>query len=302
MLDLVAAGALADVRELRLAGNALGPEAMRALAGAPGLDCLQRLDVSNNPITDEGFARLCTAGSTRHLGELVLDRTGITGASLTRLPGCMWSTSLQDLSLADNDLGDIDAQAASPGTVSQPRDTPAAWSLLVSIDLSRTRCRASCLTYLRDAGLFATLATFQLEGFFGPTEARILVAGKLGQLTTLQLIGMADLSEAESDVLGDAGLEILLASPMFAHVESLELPLHGIGDHGAAMLAGSRQGERLRRLDLRGNSIGDDGARALMSGTYTRTLAHLGLADTLISDGMADALQAHYGPRVLLHE
>lgn len=300
--DLVAAGVLAGVRELRLAGNALGPDAMRALAGAPGLDCLQRLDLSNNPITDDGFALLCTAGSARYLGELVLDRTGITGAALTRLPGCVWSTSLQDLSLVDNELGDIDAQAASAGAVSQTRAVPAAWPRLVSIDLSRTRCRAPCLTYLRDAGLFTMLQRFQMEGFFGPAEARILVAGKLDQLTTLQLIGMADLSEAESDVLGDAGLEILIASPMFAHVESLELPLHGIGDRGAAMLAGSPQGKRLRRLDLRGNSIGDDGARALMNGTYTRNLVHLGLADTLISDDMADALRAHYGPRVLLRE
>jgi hypothetical protein len=295
--DLVAAGALAGVRELRLAGNGLGPEAMRALAGAPELECLQRLDLGRNPVTDEGFALLCAAGNARHLRELVLDRAGLTGASLARLPGCAWSASLEDLSLADNNFGEVEAGAGA-----RTRAAPGAWSRMVSLDLSRTRCRAPCLKHLRDGGLFRTLQSFLLEGLFGPKEARILAAGKLERLTTLQLAGMADLSEDESDVLGDAGLKILIASPMFARLERLTLPLHGIGDRGAASLASSPHGKRLRYLELRANAIGDDGVRALMKGAYTGKLEHLGLADMPISDDVADALRAHFGQRVQLSE
>jgi Leucine Rich repeat len=299
---LVAAGALAGVRELRLAGNALGPEAMRALASTPDLDCLQRLDVSNNPVDDDGFALLCMSGSARSLRELVLDDAGLTGASLARLPGCAWSTTLQDLSLGDNDFADVAAQSGA-GALGQTRTTPAAtWSRLVSLGLSRTGCRAPCLAHLRDAGLLTTLQSLRLEGVFGPAEARILAGGAFDRLTTLSSIGPADLSEDESDMLGDTGLEILIASPMFARLARLDLLLHGIGDRGAASLAASPRGERIRSLELRANAIGDDGARALMNGAHTRNLEYLGLADTLISDDMADALRVHYGPRVLVRE
>lgn len=290
----------AKVRALGLAGNELGPAAMGALATAPGLGCLERLDIGKNPVTDHGFASLCTASTARDLRELVLNDAGLTGESLAMLGGCVWTTGLRELVLADNHFGDA-AEAAGADPSTGPRAAPRASPGLLRMDLSRAHCRVPCLTLLRDSGLLHRLHALRLEGFFGPAEARILAGAKAPErLATLQLYGMVDLSEDPGDVLGDAGLRILVSSPMFAHIQQLALPMHDIGDHGIAALAASPHSSNLKQLDLRGNRIGDAGAQALMAGAHTRGLMHLDLSGTLISQEMAGALRAHYGQSVHL--
>jgi hypothetical protein len=63
--------------------------------------------------------------------------------------------------------------------------------------------------------------------------------------------------------LGDAGVEVLAASPYLASLTDLDLSVNQIGDAGARALAASPYLAGLTTLDLYGNSIGDVGAQAL---------------------------------------
>src|SRR5919197_389139 len=72
----------------------------------------------------------------------------------------------------------------------------------------------------------------------------------------------AQIREAVQE-LGDAGAEVLAASPYLARLTALRLHKNRIGEAGAQALAASPYLANLTRLGLWDNSIGDAGARAL---------------------------------------
>lgn len=281
------AHAMESVRELQLARAGLAATDVAHLAASSHLTCLERVDLGDNAMADEGFAALCKARMPR-LRELLLPGAKLTGTSLSELAGCAWIPTLTALSLAKNDF----SQPAPTRRVAKGR--------LARVDLVRSHCRAPCLQTLTGSGVLATLEDLVLEDFFGPAETRALMQAGWQRLARLALYGMRDLSEEPEDVLGDDGLGLLATSRVLATVIRLEIAGHAIGNRGATALASSSVARTLRHLVLRDNAIGDPGAQALMDGPTTRALDHLDLRGNPISPALKTALRNHYGTKVLL--
>lgn len=97
-----------------LSANALPPEAAGALASSALVASLRTLDLSQNPIGDEGVEALARGAPLGLLDALSLRGVGLTDRGLARLASARWAPS--SLSLGDNAIGDEGARAlaASP--------------------------------------------------------------------------------------------------------------------------------------------------------------------------------------------
>ncbi|HWB10442.1 MAG TPA: hypothetical protein VG826_14515 [Pirellulales bacterium] len=106
--DLAQLQSLAGLKSLGLGSNSGACD--RDLVLLRGLDGLEFLIASGNPITDLGLTHLA---HLRSLDQLYLDRTLVTGAGLTRLTGQIRLTalSLDDCPVTDSGLDGLRGQA-----------------------------------------------------------------------------------------------------------------------------------------------------------------------------------------------
>lgn len=104
---------LGALEHLSLAHNAITGRGL-ALGDDGGLPALRALDLSRNPLGDEGaaaLARALTARTAPPLHTLKLDACGLTGEGIRRLLSHPWAAHLEHLSLSHNGLGDEGALA-----------------------------------------------------------------------------------------------------------------------------------------------------------------------------------------------
>jgi Ran GTPase-activating protein (RanGAP) involved in mRNA processing and transport len=272
---LLEAGALASVQELSLAGcgleaahlrklveslsggplrslnlsyNPLGDDGTQVLAGWPGARALRQLVLEKCKVGTEGAAAL---GSSPHLGaleELTVGADPAWGeAGLRRFLQSFQLLQLRKLQLQAHELGDAGAQAL-----------------------------AAC------AGL-AKLESLDLRGNgIGPKGCQALAQSP--HLESLSALSLGD------NPLGIKGLTALASSPLLGRLRDLSLIRVKAGAKGAAALAASPQSAGLRHLNLMYNDIKDEGVTALVQSPHLAGLRQLSLFSNKIGPAGAAAL------------
>lgn len=244
---LAAAPQVRGLRRLELSSGQLDDEAAIALAESKSLVSLTRLDLSSNRIGPDGARAL--AASRLRLNELNLSDNPIDEGGIQALAR---GPSLSELTHLTVGSGYHHALQASD-------------ELLASAHLPR----------------LASLTVFSLRG--GSWRAEVLAAAPRGTaLRRLSMHGprldaksarklaacprLADLHELalRYTQLGDDATRALAASPFLTDLHVLSLASNAVGDHGAAALAAAPW-RRLTTLDLGWNNIGDRGVRALVA-------------------------------------
>ncbi len=113
---LAGAPLMSSLRKLDLSRCALGPEGLRALGSAPA-GALEELILSGNDVGDDGVRALAGSPAFAHLKRLALGANQISNAGLEALVSSPHLRGLEDLELVHNDDLDeahYEALAASP--------------------------------------------------------------------------------------------------------------------------------------------------------------------------------------------
>ncbi|HEY2786634.1 MAG TPA: hypothetical protein VGJ05_16835 [Fimbriiglobus sp.] len=208
--ELAACAHLSRVERLNLAGNRIGPEGLRLLAGSPHLAAIH-LDLSTNNLGSDGLAALLSAPWRHQLRGLNLARNGLDPNDLrnllAELPG------LVDLDLAGNPIG--------PNAI----DVLAKRGRWTRLRLSETGLEAD--------GLAALVSLDELDISFNALGNRVL-----DQLPRVRVLSLRGNRLTRLD-----GLSL-------ADIESLDLGVNAFGDEALLALAAEPGWESLRHLDL----------------------------------------------------
>jgi Leucine Rich repeat len=227
----VTAAVLAAQPELELTGTA--PELAR-VAAMPELAELRKVTFAG--VREPGF---CVFVASPHLRlqalTAYLSLIGVAGARA--LAAAPWATSLVELGLSQNPLGDegVAALAASPFLRHLER------LYLSSCNLTERAPLAPLLTNVKELAL-------------GENPGVIAMAPALERLAL------------NSNGLTDEHARALAESRQLGNLRNLQLSKNAIGDRGAAALAASTGLGRLTGLDLRSNALTEAGAEALANG------------------------------------
>ena len=112
---------------------------------------------------------------------------------------------------------------------------------------------------------------------------------KLATCSQLARLASIDLSR---NLIADAGVQALAASPFLASLISLDLNANDIGDAGVEALAESPNFSRLRMLNLNSNRIGSAGARSLAASRHIASLTVLDLGNNAVGEDGIEAIAA----------
>jgi uncharacterized protein (TIGR02996 family) len=138
--------------------------------------------------------------------------------------------------------------------------------------------------------LTQTLKVLEMSnGILSARTAEIIAAAKWKKLRSLWL---------DSELLEDAGAELLARSPGLSGLRTLGLPHNRLGDRAAEALAASTTLTRLEELDLQGNRRLGDGAWAFARLENLPRLRVLDLTQTWLSPGAVVALAERFGDRL----
>ncbi len=276
---LADAGWLANVRELCLNDNPVGPEGAARLAASPNAVGVEKLLLMGGGIGDGGAAAFARPARFGRLKELHLGRNGISDAGAAALGACP-ITGLETLGLGEN-----------------PITVPGLIALLTSASLRRLAALYlpdAQVGGLHDPGEFLrderdTLKSLMLGAC--PLEGAALEAILgLPQLSGLETLDLCNLGGTVTP-LGPAGARAIASSPYLRRLKTLQLYGHIIGDDGAAALAGATL-PGLRELLLGENGIGPTGAGTLMSSPGLAGVTYLILASNPLGDAGAAAIAA----------
>ena len=217
---------------------------------------LQRLDLSNNQISDEGATALAQAmkGNTT-LQRLYLDNNQISDEGATALAQAIkGNTTLHRLDLDNNQISDEGATAlaqAMKGNTTLPR-----------LSLRCNKISDEGVTALAQAmDGNTTLQRLDLYNNQISDEGATALAHALKGNTTLQRLGLSH------NLIGDEGATALAhAMDGNTTLQLLDLDNNQISDEGATALAHALEGNTsLQELYLSSNQISDEGVTALGS-------------------------------------
>ncbi len=282
------------LNELNLADNQLKAFTLPAAA----LPSLQRLDLSGNPLGDQGLAQLAASGDLDSLAVLGLARTGLTTLPkrplprleqldlshnrLANTPAARLPESLQELQLAGCRRTAADLEGWIAGL--QPR----------RLNLRGNRLDAEGLGKLLAQGFLEKCEYLDLSN--NPlAEVPCQVWRQLGQLERLTHLRLAGVG------LRCTGLRCLLEGLCSRALWELDLSWQALGDEAATWLAQSAGVSALRVLGLRGWALGWQGAEQLAQSSKLTQLRELRLESCprLLPES-AHLLQARFGSRVRL--
>ena len=243
---------------LDLSANAIGSAGVQAIAKAPRMRQLQRLELDTCEIDVLGLLELVRSPSWDTLRWLDLSRNplGIAGARV--LAEAPKPQRLHTLLLADADFDD--AAGSALGKV--------AWlGSLAQLDLSGNPLGrgGAALRNLEPEGLGKlSLASIKMER----TEAAA-IARFWPNVVHLDLGG---------NPFGDAGIERFATMKEASALQTLSLRDCMVGDDGLELLATRGRCPRLRGLDLAGNELTASGLAALLDAPVMRGVTSLDLS------------------------
>jgi hypothetical protein len=306
----IAAGReLVGLVTLDLGSSKLDDDAVVALAAAPHLQTIARLDLTRNPFGRRGLRAVLAPGAFPLLRELALDLDDLSGGGLALLLASELAARLDNLELAGALLTDRDATAIANApalagvtrlSLAVNRLGPAAakalatsrtLTRLVRLELGHNLLGPTGVAALARSTRFRALERLGLRAT-GPQAAGIRALAGSRALPALRDLDLSanQLTEVEIALLGD-GLPALVR---------LNLDWNPLGP-GAAVALAQRSG--LEALILSDpveqhpaggapSGIGDVGARALATSKHLATLATLDLSQNEIRDPGALALAA----------
>jgi uncharacterized protein (TIGR02996 family) len=222
------------------------------------------------------------------------------GEHLTELVQSPQLRLIRELDLAGNDLGN-----RGPNLLAKSRHLVR----LDSLDLGFTELGDKGLQALAGSPVFSSLRRLQINdnnhlgvpGMRALSESQFLtslveldISGNSLSALALRPLFESPLAERldrlalQRNRLGDAGMESLVVSPVFARMIAKDLALDlrrlEIGPMGAKALAASPAIERVESLDLEGNVLSDQGLAALAASPYLKRLRVLSLRENRIGD------------------
>lgn len=237
---------LAGLWTLAVARNGITEAAVPLLTKGPAE--MSSLDLSGNPLQDEGMRALADALQRLHVSQLSVAAVEASGAHLAHVvDGCQgW---LLTLDVSGNQLqGAGFFQFLEAAHARQ----------LQSLNLTGTGLDAGAAQALARPGLFPQLETLVLDGLHLGDAAGAEVVRALESLPALRHLSLADnrLAAATARVLPDTALTHRLAR--------LDLSHNLLGDEGAAVLARGTW-HTLRELDIEQNDVSLGGISSLLT-------------------------------------
>jgi serine/threonine protein kinase/hemoglobin-like flavoprotein/Ran GTPase-activating protein (RanGAP) involved in mRNA processing and transport len=293
---LAAAPLSRRLRSLDVSDNGLGDAGLAALVGAPHLAALQRLRVASNAFT-AGSAGLL-GGSLPQLQELDLSHNPLGDDGAAALADSLRRMRISVLRASGCDLGGDGAVAV----------VEAGGGRLRELDLASNPLRRDGVARLTETPDLAGLRRLDLSAVgSGPDGAEALVGSPhLGGLRVLRLCsdelgdsgaialarGEQAFARLEELVLQDnrLGLDAALAiavSPLAGRLTRLDLSHNPLRDEGAEALARCPSWHALRELSLANTGLGLAGAAAILASPGTAMLHRLDLSHNAIG-GLTD--------------
>jgi uncharacterized protein (TIGR02996 family) len=262
MADLACSPHAIGLSSFRMAGHTIGDGIVRALAAAPALPRLERLDLGEQWLTDEALDRLASSPLGQRLCRFqCIYNPSVTLAGVERLlePGCLPRLTCLDISIdgwSDTGVSSLLhtnrlARLNRLGLVYGVHDCP----------LRTVVQPLAGLVELFSSGNVPRLTELVLHGIkLTPADLRALVAGPLGrQLASLTL---------ERCRLTDQDVPALLPLLKAGRLRRLGLPYNELTDEAAGCLASCQALSRLHTLDLEDNKIYRPGQQALATSPF----------------------------------
>jgi uncharacterized protein (TIGR02996 family) len=310
---------LARVRSLDLSnhaqGSRLGAERLAKLLDSPYLGGLQALNLSYNPVGQDGIKVLAGSPSLAGLTVLTLTFCGLSNAGVADLAASAHLVGLRTLSLSGNitalgiralaeagplcrltglnlwgcQLGDEGAQVLASSSKlagltslalgSTGLGDEGAKALAYSAWLGRLETLVLSHNPIGDAGLTALAASGNLARLttLRLREVRASATALRTLLSSPHLDNLRTL-DLDAHTLGAGAVHALLDGSVVERLTDLSLSLHGLGDEAVELLAASPRLGSLRKLHLGGFTLGEVGAEALLSSPYLGRLRWLRVA------------------------
>lgn len=300
---------LGSLWSLNLAGNRVGPDAVRvlgarfagtlralglrsaltdrgALAALARVDFaeLHHLDLAENALRDE-ISVVLGSPLLRRVTTLDVAMNLLGGAPLTVLAAAPALARLRHLILNMNQIDDLGPVVSSPHLH------------LTRLDLTENLLDDGGTGVLaRGAGAGAVRTLILRSNYVTDRGAGALAASR-----TLRALAHLDLS---NNRVGPGGVAQLARRPL-CRLDLGNAPddpdaRNAAGDDGAAAIAASHQAAGLSVLRLDGNRISDRGAGALASSPHLKNLAFLNVRDNSIGPTGREALTRRFGGAVAL--
>jgi hypothetical protein len=305
--EALAKASFPSIHVLGLRGAGLDEAACRALAKASWLGQIGRLDISQNPMGDQGVVALFS-GNWSELSVLWMEEVSCrvrgVGAMMQGLRE--QGAKLEEAALGGNPLGRLGIQVlAEEGSgslrvlrvgdcgaegVGLKAMASSAWPQLESLDLSENRLSSKEMAILSSLSA-PQLRELDLSGNrFGAAGSGHLVAWcGGGDIEDLRLDGCE---------IGDEGA-LALASAPFPALRRLGLQGCAVGEKGAVALAGASWWRGLSLIEVGFNPLGEMGATALLSGEGEKAWNSLSLAGLGMRGQAIQALVASRMPRLI---
>jgi uncharacterized protein (TIGR02996 family) len=282
---LVASPHLAGLKALRLPGNNLGNEGLRALTQAATLKSLEELDLSgrggyerynNDPIIHSaGIEALVAWPGVKGLRSLTLTGNDLRWPGLRALLRSPNTAGLKELSLRGGRL---------EGQVMEEFGSASPTLRLEKLDLGENILKAIGLAYLSSAACLRELKSLRLDRCEIPNTGGRLLA-KAGFIDSVRRL---DISHNYFGPVGVA--ELVDRKPKLLH--TLRMRDTNLFDKGATLLAKSPMSDTLLDLDLSQNGFGTTATLALGESEHFRELLVLRLGDNQFNEQAAAILTA----------
>lgn len=293
--------ALASLRRLRVTALRVGERGVASLVGGRGCAQLAMLDLTGNALGPDAVQAL--AGSAQlQPAVLRLASCALAGGSIEALAKAPWLAELEELDLCGDPLRDPGARALARVPFSRLRRLALA-SCGIGKDGGRALLRSPHLARLRqlrlhenaigDAGAIA-IARSRMRSI----EDLDLQTCAIGDAGVIELAGSPNVRAARrwrlgGNPIGDAGARAIAASDHTRGLTSLDLARCRIGDAGALALAA--HASAALELGLAQNPIGDPGAAALVD-SPARAVT---LSAAPLSTPMRDRVRDRFGDDAL---
>jgi len=279
--ELLRCPALSALEHLHLVNNNLTGDTFLSALLERG-EHLRSLDLSANPLGDEGLVRLAREGSFEQLEHLELRQMRGQGEGVGALGQAKWCRSLVSLDLQTNhmELGTVEGLAQSSYLRS-----------LKSLDLRQTAIHDGRVTPLIDSPVLRSLEHLRLSEnpLHDATVAGLLRSPHLGNLRSLDLDHLA---------VGSATMEALADSSHLSNLRRLNISFCGCSPEDLVALARSPNLSNLRVLDLRGVGVTGDLARSLTTSTYLGQLCAMWVTQGLLQGEARQILEARFGDQL----
>lgn len=247
-----------DPAVLKLSGQYLANDEIKALCAFEQVRNVRLLDLSDNQINDEALQLLFEAENLSDLEELVLSINYITeeGGKNIATSQSVAIKNLKTLVISDNKLTDASVQAMVQSSH---------FSKVEKLDISWNEIGNGAAIAFGETGQLPNLKFLLLERGYIDAEGveGLLKGGVSSQLEELDL---------SSNKLKDKAVVLLAQSANLSQLKVLRLSYNQFGDEGAKALGESTTLSELTHLYIGRNYFGEEGGKAIYE---TKTLKNL---------------------------